>query len=547
MSAAIEAWIAALGDPARRLEAIAALGASGDRAASPHLVAALGSHRGEVRAAAARALASIADPATIEALSARSRADAFGVVALWSVLALARMDARAPVPTPAAAEPGTREGARYWAARLDVDRKRPELRALADETLEVLVSFGSEACEGLLDAALARSVADLSGLEASLARSLAARLATGSATELLRIVSFVLDRDQAWGHDVLTRAIDGDAEPSRREQLVSQIASYTREPGRTWARGLLERLAAGPEGAIARLAVRALSRRGLPAARTAPMITSGAPPPPALVPPLCTDALVPLARALARRLGHEGECEAPRTVSQTLPDPRPGWTRSRRTTTWTLGPVRLVHTEDAEEHPHEGGGCLDTATIELDRGRVISLGAGLASATIEGPDREETSALLDDTLDALGWVAPRWLAWAGGRVSLDPLAARVSFVQDDGGPGWSTELDASRGILQFRASRAEIVGGMLLVLTECEHANAGGGPSLFRLHRVREDGRVAWMRTLDLLERPHRVRLGARGLEVHAAWTTTLESTAPARWTPIDPETGSDRASTAAP
>jgi hypothetical protein len=83
---------------------------------------------------------------------------------------------------------------------------------------------------------------------------------------------------------------------------------------------------------------------------------------------------------------------------------------------------------------------------------------------------------------------------------------------------------------------------MLLVWTDCEHVTGGGGSLLVRLHRVREDGSVAWMEDLDVVgTTAHRARLTERGLEVLAGWTFGTSGPVPPTWRVLDPETGAPR------
>jgi HEAT repeat protein len=83
-----------LNDPDRRIEALDALGATRDPRAAPALIRSLTSFRADVRAAAARALGTVRDPAAHAPLAALAATDKNSTVALCT-------DGRAPEKGPA--------------------------------------------------------------------------------------------------------------------------------------------------------------------------------------------------------------------------------------------------------------------------------------------------------------------------------------------------------------------------------------------------------------------------------------------------------------
>ena len=245
-----------------------------------------------------------------------------------------------------------------------------------------------------------------------------------------------------------------------------------------------------------------------------------------------------LVGAVARELGIDAPLSEPRHETREEPSSQPGWTRSLTTTRWSAGGLTAALIVGGEGPEHEGGGARESLVLTFPCGAVVALGAGLSRYSImRAGDAAAVERVLLHALASLGWSSTPWLPWAGGRVSLDPHRPRVVFESDHA--AWEVEVPASRGILVFLESSVEVQSGMLFVWTSCEHGNAGGGPFLFRLHRVLEHGAVAWTRTLDLIPRPHQLRVVDGALEVFAAWTTRLDQTdVPARWSRLDPDTG---------
>lgn len=528
------ATIAALNDPERRLAAIDALGASADVRAGAALIGSLASYRGDVRARAARALRTVHDPAARAPLIARAKSDAFGTVAVWALVALEAHGVAAP-PDVVGHAFRTRQGIAHWSTRLVADMRRPEMRELARSAFEAL---GPEAIDGIADALLGRTTTDADALEQiELADTVAAVLARRvllRGPDAARAGRWLAASGRPWAERALEQACFGDGDLLGREVALAHVASVTAGPRMYWARSVLERASADHEPAIARAAAGLLRARGAPA-KTAhgallesAVLRTGQG---VLSPPLPDVGLLTLARAVARRVGIPDEPSAPTHRTEELPAPRPGWSASRALTEWRIGPMTLIRMEHGEEHPHEGGGSVVTALLRTPEGEVMFQG-GLSRYLVSGAGAVALEAHLAAAVDELGWSATPWLPWAGGRVTLDAGRPRVYFESPE--RAWQVDLDASWDMLIFASSRAEVVGSLLLVWTDCEHAK-GGGYFLVRLHRVREDGRVAWMCEVDAKAGlAHRARVTERGLEVFAGWSTD----GPGAWRVLDPETG---------
>lgn len=530
--------IAALNDPDQRLAAIDALGASRDLRAGAALIGSLSSYRGDVRARAARALVTVPDPAARAPLAARVKSDTFGAVAVWALVALEAQGA--PIPTDVVGHAfRTRQGIAHWSARLVIDMRRPEMREMARAAFEAL---GPEALGGVADALLARSTQADALEQIELADAVAAVLAQrvlARAPDAARAGRWLAASGRPWAERALEAAVFGDGDLLAREAALVHVASVTAGPRMYWARSVLDRAVGGDEPALARVAARLLRERGAlvraphGALLESAVLRNGRG---VLSPPLPEAGLRTLALAIARRMGISDELSPPTQRKEEWPAPRPGWTAGRVVTQWHLGPMTLSRMEDGEEHPHEGGGSVVTVFLRTPDAD-LTLHSGLSRYMVSGHGAAALEAHLVAAMDELGWSATPWLPWAGGRVMLDPGRARVYF--DSPERAWHVDLDASWSMWTFASSRAEVVGSLLLVWTDCEHEKGGGGAYLIRLHRLREDGTVAWMCEVDHDGKfPHRARMTERGLEVLGNWRATDGSVT---WRVLDPETGRAR------
>ncbi len=555
----LERHIHELSNPNLRLAAIERLGASSDPAALEPLLKALGSHRGDVRAAAAKALGELRDGRALPALSASARADPYGAVAFWASVAASTMDSSEhPAPSGSPSEimlaqarraPMTREGARYWIARFVTDFRDRDVCPAAIEAFEAL---GSHAIDAAIDALLARSHSAEHFAPIGIDRicaGLVERMKRAGTDSPRCVRLLVCDH-----HD--HPACIGAVSAFLRDATVDRRAAL-REITRAQAPAMqplvvreLEAAALDEEPALADIAGDLLRARGaavpqraassIRTARTPWLPRAMDPGVRALSRPLSERSVAPLLQAMSISMGGSAEVEGPRATMEKLPSSSPEWERARTTTSWRTSDIRATLVSEDEWHRHEGGGSSQTLTFDFAGEVSIAIFHGMSFYVVRGPEGLTSRAehAFIEALLSLGWESG--LSWREGHVLLSPFRASVRFLTS--ALSWEVLLPADEGIFCFLGSSAQVIDGMLFVWTYCEHENAGGSPFVFKLHRILEDGRLAWTRYVDLFPREHAIRSVDGRLEVRAGFTEKLgDEDKRAEWRIIDPATGLDR------
>jgi hypothetical protein len=149
----------------------------------------------------------------------------------------------------------------------------------------------------------------------------------------------------------------------------------------------------------------------------------------------------------------------------------------------------------------------------------------------------------------------RWIEFDGGLIEVvdqHGYAAgtgdtiRVTCRGSDGSVRWVAELPSRQpSILVPLSARAEVHGGVLFVVWDCEHQNAGGSPYFATVGTVWPGGRPGWVRMVDALGRSPTIRVVGEVVEITAGWTTSpFDRTPPPLATRrLDLTTGLDRSS----